>query len=88
MEYIERVEGESAPGSPPLETVLGEFRTEEQAIEQARRARSAYLRSDRPDYAWWIVRRSGGHLAEWISDSRSDSEFVLDIRTGELTKVT
>jgi hypothetical protein len=38
-------------------------------------------------YAWWIVREQGARLANWISDSRSDREFALDLTSGELVEV-
>jgi hypothetical protein len=39
------------------------------------------------DYAWWIVRKSGATIAEYIADSKSNKEFVLDITSGQLVEV-
>ena len=71
----------------PRETILGEFDEEMEAVESAREARQAFLAMGSDDYAWWIVREKGATLANFISDSTSAKEFVLDLRTGELVEV-
>jgi hypothetical protein len=71
----------------PSETVLGEFPDELEAVEAARHARREFMADASEDYAWWIVRRRGARLAEFIADSRSDKEFVLDLSSGELVEV-
>lgn len=71
----------------PRETTLGDFDVEMDAVESARAARHAFLREGSDDYAWWIVREKGARLANFIADSTSDKEFVLDLRTGELIEV-
>ena len=78
---------EPAPGADPEETLLGEFEDELVAVESARRARAAFTSSERSEYAWWVVRESGARLANFIADSKSDKEFVLDLRTGELVEL-
>jgi hypothetical protein len=78
---------ELALGSDPEETVLGEFDDEVEAVESARSARVAFTSSERTEYAWWVVRQSGAQLANFIADSKSDKEFVLDLRTGELIEL-
>lgn len=71
----------------PAESVLGEFTEELDAIETARAARAAFGTTGSEDYAWWIVREKGARLANFISDSKSAKEFVLDLRSGELVEV-
>jgi hypothetical protein len=71
----------------PDETMLGEFSAESEAVEAARAARRAFYETGSDDYAWWIVRKKGARLANFISDSKSDKEFVLDLRSGELMEV-
>ncbi len=66
--------------------LIGEFADERVAVAAARHDRAAFIESGSREYAWWVVRRSGEQLAKWIADSRSDREFVLDIRTGQLVE--
>lgn len=70
------------------ESRLGEFAQETDAIEVARAHRASFMKTIESEYAWWVVRRSGETMARWIADSRSEKEFALDIRTGELVEVT
>lgn len=46
-----------------------------------------FLESGSTDYAWWIVREQGASLANFIVDSKSRKEFVVDLRSGTLTEV-
>jgi hypothetical protein len=78
---------ELALGARPEETVLGEFESETDAVGSARTARAAFMKSESSDYAWWIVRENGAQLANFIADSKSEKEFVLDLRTGELVEL-
>lgn len=71
----------------PRQTVIDEFGDEVTAVEAARRARQAFKATGSEDYAWWIVRKSGATLAEFIADSKSDKEFVLDMTSGQLVEV-
>lgn len=71
----------------PRESVLGEYGEESDAIESARSARETFLSAGSTDYAWWIVREKGARLANFISDSKSDKEFVLDLSSGELIEI-
>jgi hypothetical protein len=71
----------------PSETTLGVFHEENDAVESAREARAVFLTLGSEDYAWWIVRQKGAMLANFISDSTSRKEFVLDLRTGELVEL-
>ncbi len=76
-------------GEPePQQTVVGEFELEQGALEAARAARDVFMEVGSEDYAWWIVRKKGARLANFISDSKSDKEFVLDLSSGELVEVT
>jgi len=72
----------------PDETVLGDFGDEVDAVEAARAARFAFSETGSKDYAWWIVRKKGARLANFIADSKSNKEFVLDLSSGELVEVT
>ena len=75
-------------GQPePQETPLGVFDDELGAVEAARAARNLFMDSGSDDFAWWVVRQPGARLAQFISDSKSDKEFVLDLTTGELVEV-
>ncbi len=71
----------------PDETVLGDFGEEIDAVEAARAARDAFSETGSNDYAWWIVRKKGARLANFIADSKSNKEFVLDLSSGELVEV-
>jgi hypothetical protein len=71
----------------PEETVLAEFDVEVDAVESARAARITFTETGSDDYAWWIVRKKGARLANFIADSKSDKEFVLDLSSGELVEV-
>jgi hypothetical protein len=90
FEAVEFIEEEVAPGRPapiPTESVLGTFAVESDAVTRARAARAGFMTAGREGYAWWIVREQGARLANWISDSRSDREFALDLTSGELIEV-
>jgi hypothetical protein len=71
----------------PRQTLIDEFADETTAVEAARAARKRFLETGSPDYAWWIVRKTGANLAEFIADSKSAKEFVLDITSGQLIEV-
>ncbi len=90
FESVEFIEEEVVPGRPapiPTEKILGTFESEEDAVARARAAREGFMGSGKHGYAWWIVREQGARLANWISDSRSDREFALDLTSGELIEV-
>jgi hypothetical protein len=71
----------------PEQRILGQYPNELTAVEAARDAKSLFLESGLDDFAWWVVRQPGARLAQFISDSRSDKEFVLDLSTGQLIEV-
>ncbi len=71
----------------PVETLIGTFEDERDAIEAARGRWKDFRMSDSRDVAWWIVRKQGEGLARWIAESRSSVERVLDLRTNELVEV-
>jgi hypothetical protein len=71
----------------PEETELGVFDDEADAVEAARAARDSFMESGSDDYAWWVVRKPGARLARFISDSKSNKEFVLDLTSGQLVEV-
>jgi hypothetical protein len=66
---------------------LGVFRDEADAVRTARIARRNYLAAGNTEYAWWVVRVQGAKLANFIVDSRSEKEFMVDLRTGELIEI-
>lgn len=84
-EAVQFIEVEGKP--EPAQTVLGEFSEEGPAVELVRESRRKFVESDAREYAWWVVRQQGATLAEFIADSKSDKEFVLDIRSGQLVEV-
>lgn len=78
------------PGMPyqgPIETLIGSYADEAEAVAAARAQWKSFRMSDSHDVAWWIVRRQGEGLARWIAESRSSVERVLDLRTNELIEV-
>ncbi len=78
------------PGMPyqgPIETLIGSYTDEAEAVEAARLQWKAFRQSNSHDVAWWIVRHQGEGLARWIAESRSAVERVLDLRTNELVEV-
>ena len=78
------------PGMPyqgPIETLIGTFGDEPEAIRAARARWKEFRASDSRDVAWWIVRKQGEELARWIAESRSSIERVLDLTTNELVEV-
>ena len=88
VEFIELTFQPGRPAPPPRETVIGTFDSEEEAIEHARKARQVFRNgSGTARYAWWVVRQPNSALAQWIADSTTDREFVLDLRTGQLVEV-
>ncbi len=77
--------GESFPGT--IETHLGYFASEGDAIDVARAAWEAHRASDSHDVAWWVVRVPGETLARWIADGHSPVERALDLTTNQLVEV-
>jgi hypothetical protein len=71
----------------PRQTVLADLGSEADAVAVVRSARAEFMESGSNDYAWWVVRKTGATLAEFIADSKSNKEFVLDISTGQLVEV-
>jgi hypothetical protein len=86
FEAVQFIERRGLP--EPDETLLGEYSVELDAIESARTSRAEFMTTESDDYAWWIVRKKGARLANFIADSKSDKEFVLDLSSGELVEVT
>ena len=71
----------------PIETTLGTFVDEADAVAAGRAAWEAFRSRDTHDVAWWLVKVPGESLARWIADSRSDVERVLDLTTQQLVEV-
>ncbi len=88
VEFIELTFQPGRPAPPPRETVIGEFESEDEAVGHARIARRAFQAAQGDvRYAWWLVRQPGSQLANWIADSASEREFVLDLRSGQLIEL-
>jgi hypothetical protein len=77
-----RVPGELPTG--PIETSLGHFDEEADAVAVGRAAWHGFRENPNTDVAWWLVRAQGEELARWIAESRSDVERVLDLTTFQL----
>jgi hypothetical protein len=71
----------------PDQRVIGTYPDEISAVEAVRAEKAVFVESGSEDFAWWVVRQPGAVLAQFISDSRSDKEFVLDLTTGQLIEV-
>lgn len=82
VEFTE-VRGSEEPG----QRILGEFPDELAAVDAARKAKIEFAESGNDVFAWWVVRQPGAPLAQFISDSKSEKEFVLDLTTGQLIEV-
>lgn len=90
FEAIEFREPALQPGeryTGPIETSLGRFEVETDAIAAAREAWQGFMANPTSDVAWWLVRVPGEELARWIAESRSDVERVLDLTTKQLVAV-
>lgn len=91
FEAIEFREPSPVPGQPfqgTIETDLGTFETEAEAVAVARAAWKAGRASGTTDVCWWMVRVPGESLARWIADIASEHEQVLDLRTNTLVSMT
>jgi len=74
-------------GADPQEFVLGEFQDEIDAVAAARTAKMEFIGTGSEAFAWWIVREDGAELANFIADSKSPREFVLDLTSGQLIEI-
>ncbi|GBE26078.1 hypothetical protein BMS3Bbin02_02371 [bacterium BMS3Bbin02] len=72
----------------PIETLLGSFATEGEAVAVGRAAWETFRQSGSHDVAWWLVRATGEELARWIADSGSDVQRVLNLRTNTLVELS
>jgi hypothetical protein len=87
FEAVEFREPALRPGerpTDPIETSLGRFEHEADAVKVARAAWRGFRQNPNRDVAWWLVRVAGEDLARWIAESRSDVERVLDLTTRQL----
>ena len=90
FEAVEFREPALVPGqrpTDPIETSLGRFEDEADAVATARDAWHGFRTNPTSDVAWWLVRAEGEELARWIAESRTDVERVLDLTTLELVAV-
>jgi hypothetical protein len=91
FEVVEFREPAPMPGQPfqgTVETDLGTFESEAEAVAIARSAWQAGRASGTTDVCWWIVRVPGESLARWIADVASQHEQVLDLRTNTLVSLS
>jgi hypothetical protein len=86
-EVVEYAESKDRLGQPPTQRRLGVFAAANEALERGREAWRTAVASGTDDYMWWVVKRQGAELAEWIADSRSAKEFAVDLRTGQLIEI-
>jgi hypothetical protein len=85
---FEAVEFTEVRGSDePDQRVIGTFPDEIGAVKAVRSAKTEFVESGSEDFAWWVVRQPGATLAQFISDSKSNKEFVVDLTTGQLIEV-
>ena len=87
FEAVEFREPALVPGDRPsdtIETSLGRFEEEVDAVAVARAAWHGFRENPTTDVAWWLVRAQGEDLARWIAESRTDVERVLDLTTLKL----
>ena len=90
FQMVRYVEEEIEPGrvAPvPTELEIGRYSTEPLAVAADRDSMAEFSQSGRSEYAWWIVRQDGEQLANWIADSRTRREFVVDLTTSRLVEV-
>jgi hypothetical protein len=88
FELVEFREPVGAPlGDAPIETVLGTFDEESDAIIAGRDAWKAHRATASRDVVWWLVRLPGESLARWIADSASPTERMLDLTTNRLVEI-
>jgi hypothetical protein len=85
FEAVEFIELRDQP--QPTERLVGEFPDEMDAVDAARTAKADFMAAGSQEYAWWMVRKNGAQLAQFIADSKSDKEFILDLTTGQLVEV-
>ncbi len=84
LEYWEQ----TFPSPGVDERLLGIFEEASAAVAAAReRRREVQTSGTEPGYVWWVVKRHRARVADWIADSRSSKEFVLDLRSGRLVEV-
>ena len=72
-EAVQFIEPRGAP--EPEETILGEEAEEMDAVALARMARNDFMTNEADEYAWWIVRKPGARLANFIADTKSDKKI-------------
>jgi hypothetical protein len=87
VRYVEEEIEKGRVASAPTELEIGRYSSEPRAVAAARASMAEFFRLGRPEYAWWIVRQDGQQLANWIADSRTRREFVVDLTTNRLVEV-
>ena len=90
FELVSFVEPAPAPGEPfkgTIETQMGVFDTEAEAVREGREAWTSARENPSADVRWWIVRVPGEQLARWLADAASPNEQVLDLSTNTLVSM-
>jgi hypothetical protein len=84
VEFCEPTPEEGKAFEGTLQSVIGTFDVEAEAIYLGRNAWSEARTSDTNDVMWWIVRVPGETLCRWIADRGSEEEQILDLTTNSL----
>ena len=87
IEYTDVRPSIDNPNPTPLVRLLGSFESETEAVDVGRAARDAFIETERYEYTWWTVRQPESRLANWIADSHSPKEFMLDLTSGQLVEM-
>ncbi len=87
LHYVEEENETGRVVSAFREMEIGRYSTEQAAVAAARASMATFVHAERPEYAWWIVRREGEQMATWFADSRTRREFTVDLMTRRLVEV-
>ncbi len=87
VEFCEPSPQEGQPFAGTLQTIIGTYDEESEAIERGRDLWKQAKDETSADVMWWIVRAPGETLARWIADKGSEDEQILDLRTNQLVRV-
>jgi hypothetical protein len=80
-EAVQFVNRRAHLGPAVIEDQLGEFDQLEDAIAAARSAWTDFKPTPNRPEAWWVVRAPGSLRVDWIAESGSTQERVIDLRS-------